>query len=326
MDELFHRTRGEECGSDFKLDALVGGELSGSDAARLQDHIGACSRCASRHKSIRGHATAFAARPFAPLRAPEESSTTSVRVTRRHGARSLARVGFPLAAAALLIWLIRGDDAAPLEPSVSGPPMTPAQPNEVRQAARPAATAQVVPSEADEVDTTARQPTPASSDLTTTRTPTTNGIVTTGTRTKGGASLEYFVERDGRARRGVSGDVLHPGDRIRFSYTSDRKQSLVILSIDGAGAVSRYHPVTDDVAAVENGKNVLLDASVVLDDVVGEEHVFGLFCSEHVDLEDLQGRLERDRHDVSWPVHCTVEELVFDKQLQPTSGPDDSLP
>src|SRR5262249_13421121 len=70
------------------------------------------------------------------------------------------------------------------------------------------------------------------------------------TRTKGAPSIGFFIKRGERVMRGASGDVVHPGDVLRFTYTSERRAYFALLNTDPS-ASEIYHPLTPTSALVE---------------------------------------------------------------------------
>jgi hypothetical protein len=136
------------------------------------------------------------------------------------------------------------------------------------------------------------------------------------TRRKGGAQLGFFVERAGRAQPGVSGQVVHPGDRIRFTYSSDRALFLAIYGRDASGAASVYYPAGERAARVAEGYGALLDSAVELDGVLGAESVFALFCPDAFALEPPRAALAVGGS-LEPQAACRIETLAWTKEAAP---------
>ncbi|HMI93789.1 MAG TPA: hypothetical protein VK509_20590 [Polyangiales bacterium] len=136
------------------------------------------------------------------------------------------------------------------------------------------------------------------------------------THRKGGAQLGFFVERAGLAQPGVAGQVVHPGDRIRFSYSSDRAAYLAIYGRDASGTASVYYPAGADAARVPEGYGALLDSAVELDGVLGAEIVFALFCPDAFALEAPRAALA-GRGSLEPQAACRVETLAWIKERAP---------
>jgi hypothetical protein len=99
------------------------------------------------------------------------------------------------------------------------------------------------------------------------------------TRRKGGAALGFYVKRDGEVIAGASGEVVHPGDALRFATTTSRPVHLIVAGVDAAGRVSIYFPRAERAEPIAPGADRLLPGSVVLDRSIGPELLVGLFCS-----------------------------------------------
>jgi hypothetical protein len=116
----------------------------------------------------------------------------------------------------------------------------------------------------------------------------------TGTRTKGGAfALDLVVRREGGAVEPVLPQVpLRPGDAIRFRVRAPGPGYLAVVGLDGGGNVTGYVPrageaapaaAPDESAVAGAGAGRLLDGSVVLDDVPGDEQVIAVLCERQAD-------------------------------------------
>jgi len=98
-------------------------------------------------------------------------------------------------------------------------------------------------------------------------------------RSKGSFALSAFVKRGETVERARSGEVFHPGDALRFSYSADRDGYLAIVSVDARQVVSVYHPAAGDQApAAPAGAANVLPGSTILDDTLGAETVIGVCC------------------------------------------------
>ena len=135
-----------------------------------------------------------------------------------------------------------------------------------------------------------------------------------GTRTKGGFSVDFVVRREGRVFEGQTGEVVLPGDALRFSYSSVREGHLAILSVDGAQAVSVYYPATSSAEPVRSGSQQDLDSSVVLDDTLGRETVFAVLCERSTPIATLKRALEQARDNPRFPAGCEVDRIELDKR------------
>ena len=102
-------------------------------------------------------------------------------------------------------------------------------------------------------------------------------------RSKGGESIS-FVKRGTDVRRGTRERPLHPGDKLRFTYTTGALRYLAILSLDGRQRASLYYPNGLQAARIAPGVDVALPSAVELDDAVGAESIFALFRDSAIEL------------------------------------------
>ncbi len=134
-------------------------------------------------------------------------------------------------------------------------------------------------------------------------------------RTKGGVRLGFYVKRQDSVLEGRSGDVVHPGDAVRFSYSSPTAGYLIVVSRDGAGRVSVYYPDGDTRSAAQlpAGADEVLPGSVVLDDAVGPEVVHGILCRAPVPAARIVETL-RTSGETGAISGCTADRLTLDKR------------
>ena len=98
-------------------------------------------------------------------------------------------------------------------------------------------------------------------------------------RAKGTVDLDLYVQRGGQAVAVAEGEVLAPGDRVRFAVQADGHEGVVLLSVDGAGVVSLLYPERADQPPVPvdpDQRGLLVDA-VALDDAPGPELFVAVF-------------------------------------------------
>ncbi len=112
-----------------------------------------------------------------------------------------------------------------------------------------------------------------------------------GERSKGGPRLELLVKQGETVSRGAEPAIVHPGDGLRFAVTLGAPRFVAILSID-AQATNLYYP-RGAWEPTPAGSEQLLEGSIVLDEVLGEERVLAVFCQDRIDLEETRRRFER---------------------------------
>jgi anti-sigma factor RsiW len=131
-------------------------------------------------------------------------------------------------------------------------------------------------------------------------------------RTKGGASIGFFVRRAAHVTRGASGDEVFPSDELRFTYSSERTLQFALLYAD-THAATVYYPLTEHTAQIEPGHDVPLDFGIALDEQPGSERAFGLFCEQAQLLEPLRAQLQVTGA-LPAPEGCFVDVLILQKR------------
>ena len=137
-----------------------------------------------------------------------------------------------------------------------------------------------------------------------------------GLRSKGASHIGFFVKHGAEVREGADGQVVYPGDQLRFSITSLKAQHVAILSLDGAGVASIYYPGGDTSKPVGVLNNHALESSVLLDDALGKERLWAIFCEAPFELNPLRESLEQHR-ELPPLTDCSVDELSIVKQALP---------
>lgn len=140
------------------------------------------------------------------------------------------------------------------------------------------------------------------------------GPAGSGERAKGSpVGLGMWVRHGDSVRRAGPGEVVAPGDDVRFSVTTRRPAWVAVLSLDAAGRASVYFPDGARAARVEAGTDVALPLATRLDATVGEERVVALFCDRPVELEPVRARMERSG-EAAPPDGCEVTRWSFVKR------------
>lgn len=111
---------------------------------------------------------------------------------------------------------------------------------------------------------------------------------------KGGAVLRVHARHGGSVFQAKDGERLSAGDALRFTVVPAGLPYLLVVSVDGSGAVSVYHPAsgTQSAALPEAGQApVELPGSIVLDAAPGPERIWALFSREPLRREDVEPAL-----------------------------------
>lgn len=82
------------------------------------------------------------------------------------------------------------------------------------------------------------------------------------------------------SRRLASGDVVHPGERIRFEINAAKKGFVTVIGIDGAGTKTTYFPYGASAAApVDPAESRILPGAIALDATPGDETFFAVYAT-----------------------------------------------
>jgi hypothetical protein len=106
---------------------------------------------------------------------------------------------------------------------------------------------------------------------------------------------------------------VHPGEQLRFSYTSDTATHLALFGRD-ARAVTTYYPLDADAPRVEPGRDVALDFGVELDERPGPERIHALFCPQPIALAPMRDALARSGR-LPVPPGCHTDVITLDKRV-----------
>lgn len=135
-----------------------------------------------------------------------------------------------------------------------------------------------------------------------------------GTRAKGSARLGFYVKRGASALRGGPGELLYPGDAVSFSFSSAEPGFVGVFSLDASGQASVYYPTGSRAAPLSRGEQ-LSTGSVLLDGVIGQEELFGVFCEREFALEPLRAALQAERKLPALP-GCSVDHVSVEKRAR----------
>lgn len=122
-------------------------------------------------------------------------------------------------------------------------------------------------------------------------------------RSKGGARLGLVVVHGEAMWRGGQGERTHPGDTLSYVVTTAEPAYVAVVSRDAAGRVTTYVP-PERVAA---GRDVQLSLATVLDDALGAERLYGVFCAEPIAEAALRDAPDRA------PPGCVVDRIDIEK-------------
>jgi hypothetical protein len=133
------------------------------------------------------------------------------------------------------------------------------------------------------------------------------------TRFKGASHIGFYVKRGEAVALGAVGERVHPGDSLRFVYSSSEPRYLTVLSLDGSRHASVYYPEASAAERIDPAVDQPLRSSTVLDGTLGAENIYGLFCREAIAVEPVRAALESTGK-LPTLDGCEVDTLVIQKQ------------
>lgn len=130
-----------------------------------------------------------------------------------------------------------------------------------------------------------------------------------------GASVELVatVERGAHQFRVISGDPVRAGDRVQLAYSTVSAAHLHVLGVDGTGTIARYFPEPSGRSRVEEGREVELPFSLVLDAAPGPEKFYAFFCAAPAQWSELDAFVIGGAAQPA-PSGCDVATLELDKR------------
>ncbi|HEU4581382.1 MAG TPA: zf-HC2 domain-containing protein [Polyangiaceae bacterium] len=133
------------------------------------------------------------------------------------------------------------------------------------------------------------------------------------TRAKGaGAAFGFVVRRGERSFAGEPGEVLHPGDVLRFTLSSALPSYAGVWGVDALGRVSPYQAGAQ-LAFVPAGRQQALPEAAELDESLGSERLIAVVCSRPVPASEVGAALGADPGAPRLPDGCSSETLAIVK-------------
>ena len=123
-------------------------------------------------------------------------------------------------------------------------------------------------------------------------------------RLKGPDRFGYtIVAPDGRIRGDELLGAARPGDELQWRFRARQDSYVAVLSRGSDGRVSVYFPGGTRAAPIRGGAEQVLPTAVRLDGLPGNEELFGLICTEPVELGLVQAALHKK---TPLPPACTT--------------------
>ena len=108
-----------------------------------------------------------------------------------------------------------------------------------------------------------------------------------------GITLQVVAQRStGEQLNVTGGQVLRPGDKLRFLVNPGAARYLLIGALDASGAFTVYHPFGGTMSATVEGTLRELPGAIELDQVTGAEKLVAVFSQEPVDAKVLQRSMD----------------------------------
>lgn len=130
---------------------------------------------------------------------------------------------------------------------------------------------------------------------------------------KGALTLAVYRERGGEVIRAKKGDVLAPGDRLRFEVGLPFEGHLRILGVEASGRLYAVVPLdraAPPIAVTPSGGAQLLDSAVELDGSRGQETLFAVLCPVAFGVDDLAVK----GAELVVPAECRSTSFDFEKR------------
>lgn len=124
-----------------------------------------------------------------------------------------------------------------------------------------------------------------------------------GTRTKGGPQLGVVIVHGDAMRRAGPGERVHPGDTLSYVVATSAPAYVAVVGRDALGRVATYVPPE----RVPAGRDIQLSLATVLDDTLGIEELYGVFCAAPPAEAALRRAADRA------PAGCILDRIELEK-------------
>ncbi|MGA9520639.1 MAG: DUF4384 domain-containing protein [Myxococcaceae bacterium] len=102
--------------------------------------------------------------------------------------------------------------------------------------------------------------------------------------TKGTVTVSVHKKQGDSSVQVEPGQVLHPGDAVRFEVRAGRPGYVAVIGRDARGNVTVYHPWGGTEAARYRVEEALLPTAIELDEVTGTETLYALYAEKPFSL------------------------------------------
>ncbi len=101
---------------------------------------------------------------------------------------------------------------------------------------------------------------------------------------KGSVTLSVHKKQGDSSVQVQPGQVLHPGDAVRFEVRAGGPGYVAVIGRDAKGNVTVYHPWEGTEAAPWRTEDALLPTAIELDEVTGTETLYALYAAKPFSL------------------------------------------
>ncbi|MBN2188016.1 MAG: hypothetical protein JW699_01075 [Chitinispirillaceae bacterium] len=113
-------------------------------------------------------------------------------------------------------------------------------------------------------------------------------------RIKGETGLKVYVQNRAGTIEKREPRVFFAGEKIQFLYSCGADNRFILLSIDTAGVITTYYPAAGDSSSLlEQGRDIPLPNSIVLDEYTGRELFIGLFSKKALSAAAVREHIAR---------------------------------
>lgn len=131
---------------------------------------------------------------------------------------------------------------------------------------------------------------------------------------RGESRLMVFARHGDQVRPVETGDVVAPGDSLAFAISIVVPRHVAVFGVDRALRTSIYFPAGETAARLEPGGEIALPDRALLDEVPGEEVIYGVFCDRSFAVQRVRAALAAAPARPQFPEGCEVERVAIAKQ------------
>lgn len=124
-------------------------------------------------------------------------------------------------------------------------------------------------------------------------------------------SLVVHLASGDTSKRLMTGDTVHPGDKIRFELGGVKRGFVAVIGIDGTGQPTIYHPDGGAQPTAFDPTNRLVPGAIALDATPGAERFFAIYSERPFAFEVVLPALATN---AALPAGVSKAEIALQKQ------------